>query len=75
MGWGNALGEDKRWGFVFDLGVVFQGSPDADLTATGPLASDPTFLAELAKEEQQLQDEVDDYEYYPVVSIGVTYKF
>ena len=75
IGWGNALGEDKRWGLAFDLGVVFQGSPDADLTATGPLAANAAFLAELAKEEQQLQDEVDDYEYYPVVSIGVTYKF
>jgi len=75
LGWGNALGKDKRWGLVFDLGVVFQGSPNVNLTANGTSAGDPAFLARLAQEEQELKDELDEYDMYPVVSLGVTYKF
>jgi len=75
IGWGNAVGEDKRWGFVCDLGIVFQGSPDADLAATGPIASDPTFQADLAKEEENLEDDLDFFKYYPVISFGISYKF
>ena len=75
IGWGNAVGEDKRWGFVCDLGIVFQGSPDADLAATGPIASDPTFQADLAREEENLEDDLDFFKYYPVISFGISYKF
>ena len=75
MGWGNALGKDKRWGIVFDLGVVFQGSPNVDLTTNGLLANNAGFLAKLAQEEQELKDELDEFDMYPVVSLGITYKF
>lgn len=75
IGWGNAVGKDKRWSFSCDFGVVFQGEANIDLAASGPIASDPTFQAELAKEKKALEDELDDYKYYPVISLGVTYKF
>jgi hypothetical protein len=75
IGWGNAVGKDKRWGFVCDLGVVFQGSPDVSLAASGPIASDPTFQEELAREEENLQDDLDVFKYYPVISFGISYKF
>ncbi len=75
IGWGNAVGKNKQWSFSFDFGVVFQGKPNIDLAANGPLASDPTFQANLTKEKQALEDELDDYKYYPVISLGITYKF
>lgn len=75
IGWGNAVGKNKRWSFSCDFGVVFQGEANIDLTASGPIASDPTFQANLAREKQELEDELDDYKYYPVVSLGITYKF
>lgn len=75
IGWGNAVGEDKRWGFVCDLGIVYQGSPDADLEATGPIASDATFQADLAREEENLEDDFEFLKYYPVISFGISYKF
>lgn len=75
IGWGNAVGKDNRWSFSFDFGVVFQGEPNIDLKANGTMASDPTFQANLAEEKRKLEDELDDYKYYPVVSLGITYKF
>jgi len=75
IGWGNPVKKDSGWSMFFDLGVAFQGSPDVELTATGPIASDPTFQANLARERAELEDDIDEYKYYPVVSIGVSYNF
>jgi hypothetical protein len=75
IGWGNPFGQDNRWGLMLDLGVAFTGSPDVTLRATGSLASDPTFQSELRKEQQDIQDKVDDYKFYPVVSLSLYYRF
>lgn len=75
IGLGNAVAGDKKWGVVLDIGVMFQGTPDASLAADGLLSTDPAFLAELAKEEKDLQDELDTFKYYPVISFGITYRF
>ena len=32
------VGEDKKWGLVCDLGVLFQGSPEVDFSADGLIA-------------------------------------
>lgn len=75
LGWGNALDESGRWTFSCDLGVVFHGSGDISLKAHGPIASDPTFQAELAEERRNLEDEIDDYRYYPVIAVAISYRF
>lgn len=69
-----AVGASK-WGFSFDLGVIFQGSPKVDLSVSGPLASDPDLQRELAKEEKDIEDEMEGFKYYPVLSLGVIYRF
>lgn len=75
LGWNTAFGKDRNWGFIFELGVMFQGTPKADLSATGPIALDPEFQAELAKEEKNLQDDLDGFEFYPNISVGFNYRF
>jgi hypothetical protein len=75
IGWGNALDEAGHWGLATDLGVAFTGSPDMDLSATGPIAADPTFQARLAEEEKDIQDELDIFKVYPVLSISLFYRF
>jgi hypothetical protein len=75
IGWGNAVGEDDKITFALDIGVLFQGSTEAKLSADGSLASDPTFQADLAKEEQNLNQSLDDFELYPVISAGIAYHF
>lgn len=74
LGWSKALG-DSGFGLGFDLGLVMQGSPDVSLSADGPIASDPQFQADMRAEEEQLQQDMDQFETYPVIAIGITYQF
>ena len=75
LGFGNAVGPDTAWNFVFDLGVMFQGVPGVSLTADGTMSGNPAFQADLAKEEADVQDEADKFQFYPVLSIGISYQF
>ena len=75
VGWGQAFGEKGHWSVLFDLGVLFQGSANVDLAAEGALASNPLLNSALQQEEDDLQDKADDYQYYPVIALGVSYRF
>lgn len=76
IGWNTTFGEEESsWGFIADLGVVFQGTPSAKLSSNGTLAGTGAFDADLAKEEKDLQDDLNEFEMYPVISIGITRSF
>jgi hypothetical protein len=75
IGWDTSSGKEHALGFVFELGVVYQGAPDVDLSVTGPIANDITFQRDLAKEEGNLQDALNEFKFYPVVAIGISYRF
>ncbi|MBU4200761.1 MAG: hypothetical protein KKG09_01260 [Verrucomicrobia bacterium] len=76
LGFGNAVGgPDTSWNFVFDVGVMFQGVPGISLSADGAMSGDPTFQADLAREEDDIQNEADKFQFYPVVAAGVSYQF
>lgn len=64
-----------RLGLSLDFGVLWQGDPLVSMTATGLLAQDPGFMADLEAERQQLENEVEDFKAYPVVSIGFNFNF
>ena len=75
FGWDTCFGKESGFGFVFELGAVYQGTPEADLSVTGPIASDSMFQSNLAAEEADLQDALDNFKIYPVVSVGISYRF
>ena len=76
LGWGNGVGEDKKLGFALDVGLAFQGSPKADLVATGGiLSTDATFLANLEQEERNLENDVKSFKVFPVITFGLSYRF
>ena len=87
LGWGNPIQSPvtstRRLGAVFDAGVIFQGSPKVHLTpvipANSPILSIPGGREALnilvQREERDLEDESSKYRYYPVVSLGVWYRF
>lgn len=75
IGWGNAVGKNKRFGFSVDLGVLFQNSPDVTLSTNGLLANDPGFQADLRQEEANIEADVEDFEAYPVISFGFSFRF
>jgi hypothetical protein len=70
FGWGN-LAQGKRFGFIFDAGFLFQGSGEVTLRSDSPLV-DPD---DLAAEIEEIEDEVDDYDFWPVISFGVAFRF
>jgi hypothetical protein len=65
--------------FYFDVGVMFQGSPKAELSlscAASVSASDcARGQRELDAERRDLEDELKRFKYYPVVNIGLTIGF
>ncbi len=62
-------------GLNFDFGVLWQGEPAIALNASGPIAMDPNFQAELAAEMTELQSALSNYKAYPVASIGLSFNF
>lgn len=77
IGWGNAV-QAAGWGFGMDLGVAFQGAPRTRLVSTGctALAAVCTMVAnDVAAENDKLADEVKDLKFYPVLRVGVSYRF
>jgi len=75
FGWDTSFGKKRGFGFVFDLGAFYQGRPEADLSVTGPISSNAAFLNDLAQEEADLQNALDAFKVYPVLAIGINYKF
>ncbi len=73
IGFGNP-GRGK-FGFFLDLGVAFHGTPVFTLEADGPLSSDPQFQANLAAEQQSIQDDLTNIIIYPVATIGFSIGF
>ncbi len=76
VGFNNGLNAIKRFGFQAMLGAAYIGDPDVTLEATGGLlASDPAFQDDLDEEAQRLADDLDDFPFHPVLSLGLTVRF
>lgn len=74
IGYGNAVGESQRLSFIFDLGVVFQ-SYKTTLEADGMASHVPQFQEDVEKLRQDVEDTVDKFKIYPVLSFGLAYQF
>jgi hypothetical protein len=61
--------------FYATLGVFFAGDASARLSATGSLANDPQFQANLRAEENDINDDLEDLGAYPVLQLGIQYRF
>jgi hypothetical protein len=76
IGFGNAVGEDQWLTFSLDIGVVFQ-TYDVALASDGAgmTAKLDTFREDMKKEEQNLQKDADNFKFYPVLTLGISYHF
>jgi len=83
IGFGNPVKRDRAFSFSIDLGVLFAGSPEVDLTATGPIAGPalqlpivgPLLEDAIQEEEDDIEDDLSGLKIYPVLTIGVSYQF
>ena len=71
IGYGNPAA--GALGFFFDLGVAFHGNPAIAVTADGTAAADPQFQADLDAEVVELEDDLESWVVYPVLSIGLSF--
>lgn len=74
LGWGEAIGSGRRWSFLFEAGVVFQGGPRVSLDSTNPQNIDE-LAADLAQEEERLGENLGWLEFLPLISLGLSYRF
>ena len=81
LGWGNPVGGAHRLTFLFDVGAYYGGTPSVSLTATcGTAAPQGTPLCtrlqqDVQAERHRLEDDVDLARWYPVVNLGLAYRF
>lgn len=77
IGYGNVAGFGVN--FYFDLGVMYQGTPSASLSATcgaaAPGAACAQLQSDVAAEARRLQSDIERFKWYPVANIGVTIGF
>ncbi|MGL4882054.1 MAG: hypothetical protein ACRC8K_13460 [Waterburya sp.] len=83
IGGGNPVANGKGLGFWWNLGVIFGGSPDIEVT---PNVSDQVPENEREEveaaanqvvndEEEEIEDVLDIVNIYPVLSLGLSYQF
>lgn len=70
LGIGNPAAGESGLGFTLDLGTAYQGNPKVDLAADGLLS--PSAAPD---QEQKLEENLSWFKWYPVLSLGLTYKF
>ena len=74
FGWGTA-GVEGGLSLSADIGVMFQGTPEAEIS----IDTDPALQAQAdqyAREaEDDLNSELEDFEMYPVIQLGAIYRF
>jgi hypothetical protein len=67
-------GRGSGVGFRATVGAAF-GDPSVSLDASGSLASNPDFQTDLRAEEEQVEEDADGLEIYPIVSLGLNFRF
>ena len=86
VGYGNPVGENRRWHVDFDFGLMIQGQGDVTLNVVvpdptpNPDPEEPTEFQVML--DEQIENEIDDWEditrgfyVYPVVSLGISFRF
>ncbi|MGD8421309.1 MAG: hypothetical protein PVJ78_12765 [Gammaproteobacteria bacterium] len=75
IGWGRGAGGEGGFSFSADIGVaLLDTSVDFNATATGGLSQSEIDTA-LAGMEKDAEDDLKDFEYWPVLAFGINYAF
>ena len=73
FGWGDNS-QSAGIHFTSDIGVAYQGSPKATITATGA-ANDAQLASDVQAAQSKLQSDLNNFRWYPVVELGLIYRF
>jgi hypothetical protein len=77
LGW-RTNSNESGWGFLAELGVLFQGAPDVTgLRVNAPIDINgvPEVQEFLAEQASEIEDELSWFQFYPVAAVMLTYHF
>ena len=74
IGWGNPVMPDTAFSAAIDIGIMFQ-TYDTMIDADGTASGTPQFEADLDQLEQDIDDDLDNFEFYPVIMFSLSYHF
>lgn len=76
VGWDDTFTRKGPLGFRAIVGVAFSDTPDVVLESTGgSLSNNATFQDRLDDEAREIQNDVEGYGFFPVVQVGLNYRF
>jgi hypothetical protein len=87
IGIGNLIPRNgRRFSFLFEVGGAYQGSARVALNLAGKvcdttgttcraISSDPTVLANIQAQQVKIQNDVNPYRFFPVLSLGFGFNF
>jgi hypothetical protein len=79
IGYGNAVKGNSSVTFLFDLGVIYTDEPKVTLTARCGTGVSPIVCAQIQSdvntEIAEIKEDAKDFEFYPVISIGIGIRF
>ena len=74
----NSMDKNNRWHFLLDVGAIYTDTPKATIHAVaskGFEALQPVLDNESKIENKKLNQKIKKFKFYPVISVGVGYKF
>jgi hypothetical protein len=87
-GWGNMIPRrGGHWSFPFEIGAAFVGAPTINMVLTSGqacdaqgqncvnVATDPTVQANLQAQLVKYRNDVNPFQYYPIINFGAAYNF
>lgn len=76
IGFGNPLGASHHFSVIFDIGALFEGRPNINYTTTGTATGTAGLASDINAEKAKAYRQIKNYlNVYPVISLGVSYKF
>jgi hypothetical protein len=79
LGWGNPVGFNKRLSVNINAGIMFTGSPQLEVTAFPnpnlPIVIQDQVRSNIQKEQKQIQNTLNNFSIYPVISVNLSYQF
>lgn len=76
LGFDNTNRTHGRLSIYASAGVMYQGQADVDLAVSGPAATLPGFQAQLDREIDDIENDIEDVlQFYPVIRLGLRWRF
>lgn len=75
LGFDNSFNASGSLSFRFLAGAIIGDEPSVRMTSDGTFASNPLYQESLQREEDELREDVKDIKTYPVLQMGLSWRF